>query len=84
MIDIFTIRIIAEEININRETVWLILMIHFDMKKGRMKLVSKKLTNDWLKWRKDVCADFSTDLGDWWLAESLGWKFGFQYDPDTK
>jgi hypothetical protein len=52
------IRMIAEELNINRETVQFNLMENLGMKNVRAKMVPKNLTNNQMEWMRKVYADF--------------------------
>ena len=83
-----TVRMIAEELGMNRETVRTILVQELGMRKVCAKMVPKLLTDDQKEHRVNVCRDLLERIRD--DPEFLGQvitgdeTWVFQYDPETK
>lgn len=83
-----TVRMIAEELSLNRESVRTILVQELGMRKVCAKMVPKLLSDDQKEHRVNVCQDLLEKIGE--DPEFLGrvitgdetWVF--QYDPETK
>ena len=83
-----TVRIIAQELDINRDCVWRILTEELGMRKICAKMVPRMLTEDQKERRVQVCQDILERLeSDPRLLENVitgdeSWIF--EYDPETK
>lgn len=83
-----TVRMMAEELGLNRESIRTILVEDLEMRKVCAKMVPKLLSDDQKKHRVDVCRDLLKTIED--DPDFLGrvitgdetWVF--QYDPETK
>lgn len=83
-----SVRMLAEMVNINRETVRQILHNELNMQKVCAKMVPKNLTQDQKDARKESCTDILERLNeDPHLLERVitcDETWIFQYDPETK
>ena len=83
-----TIRLIAEQLNLNKSTVHDVLKNNLQMRKVSAKLVPKNLTVQQKDNRKDICTDFIERIEqDPNFLKSIitgdeSWIF--EYDPETK
>ena len=59
-----TVRMIAEELSINKDTVWSIITENLEMRKVCAKMVPKLLSEDQKQQRVSVCQDISERLED--------------------
>jgi hypothetical protein len=78
----------AEELNLDRETVWKILSEDLGMRKVSAKMVPQILSDDQKQRWLDVCSELSRQLAegnnflDTVIIGDELWCF--QYDPETK
>ena len=83
-----TVRMMAEELNINRESVRIILSEELGMRKMCAKMVPKLLSDDHKQHRVRVCEDTLEEIGadpDFLRHIITGDEtWVFQYDPETK
>ena len=83
-----TVRMMAEELNINRESVRIILSEELGMRKMCAKMVPKLLSDDQKQHRVRVCEDTLEEIGadpDFLRHIITGDEtWVFQYDPETK
>jgi len=79
-----TVRSIAEQVNINRETVRKILTEDLDMRKVCAKMVSQELAEEQKQRRVTICQDFWTGKMTFWAVSSQVMKHENQYDPEMK
>ena len=80
-----TVRSIAEQVNINRETVRKILIEDLDMRKVCAKIVPKELTKKQKQRRVTICQDLlerQDDILGCIITGDETWVY--QYDPETK
>jgi hypothetical protein len=49
----------AEELNLDRETVWKILTEYLGMRQVSAKMVPQILSDDQKQWQLDICSDLS-------------------------
>ena len=83
-----TVRMIASELSICKETVWRIITEDLGMRKICAKIVPKLLSDDQKEWRVLVCKDIldcletEPDLLDNVITGDESWIF--EYDPETK
>jgi len=80
-----TVRIIAKQVNINRETVRKILTEDLDMRKVCAKMVPKELTEEQKQRRVTICQDLlerQDDILGHVITGDETWIY--QYDPETK
>ena len=83
-----TVRMIAYELGINRETVWKIITEDLEMRKLCAKMVAKLLNNDQKDRRLQVCQDIlgrlqtEPNLLEKVITGDESWIF--EYDPETK
>ena len=80
-----TVRSIAEQVNIDRETARKILTEDLDMRKVCAKMVPKELTEKQKQRRTTICQDLSErqdDILDHVATGDETWVY--QYDPETK
>ena len=83
-----TVRMIAEELSINKDTVWSIITENLEMRKVCAKMVPKLLSEDQKQQRVTVCQDIIERLED--DPDLLGRvitgdeSWIFEYDPETK
>jgi histone-lysine N-methyltransferase SETMAR len=83
-----SVRMMAEELNLDRETVRKILTEDLGMRKVSAKTVPRILSNDQKQQRPDVCSDLSHQLAkgnnflDRFITGDESWCF--QFDPETK
>jgi len=80
-----TVRSIAEQVNINRETVRKILTEDLDMRKLCAKIVPKELTEEQKQRRVIICQDLlerQDDILGHIITCDETWVY--QYDPETK
>jgi len=80
-----TVRSIAEQVNIDRETVRKFLTEDLDMRKGCAKMVPKELTEEQKQIRATVCQDLlerQDDILGRVITGDETWVY--QYDPETK
>ena len=83
-----TVRMMAEELNINRESVRTILMKELHMHKACAKIVPKLLSDGQKQHRVRVCEDMLERIGanpdflSHIITRDESWVF--QYDPETK
>ena len=77
------VRVTAEELNMNRETVQQIVKKDLGMRKFSAKMVLQILTND-QKRRLHISSDFlcNAERSDRVITGDETWSF--QYDPETK
>ena len=79
---------IADELNVNRETVWLILTEELGMGKICAKIICRNLTEYQQDAQMSVCAGLleqvaaDPELMDWVITGNENWFF--RYDPETK
>ena len=84
----FTVRMITEELSINKDTVWSIITENLEMRKGCAKMVPKLLSEDQNEQRVTVYQDIIERLED--DPDLLGRvitgdeSWIFEYDPETK
>ena len=79
------IRSIAEQVNIDRETVRKILTEDLDMRKVCAKMVPKELTEEQKQRRVTICQDLlesQDDILGRVITGNETWVY--QYDPETK
>jgi histone-lysine N-methyltransferase SETMAR len=78
------VRLIAEELNVNRETVRQFLKEDLGMGKFSAKIVPRILTDDWEQRGLHISSDLvhNADIFDRVIAGDETW--GFRYDPETK
>ena len=82
------VRMIAEELSINKDTVWSIITENLEMRKVCAKIVPKLLSEDKKQQRVTVCQDIieiledDPDLLGSVIAGDESWIF--EYDPKTK
>ena len=80
-----TVRSIAEQMNIDKETVREILTEDLDMRKVCAKMVPKELTEEQKQRRVTICQDLLKRQGDILGRVITGDKtWVYQYDPETK
>uniref|UniRef100_A0A8C4QZV8 Mos1 transposase HTH domain-containing protein n=1 Tax=Eptatretus burgeri TaxID=7764 RepID=A0A8C4QZV8_EPTBU len=84
-----TVRLIADQLNLNRETVRLILTEKLNMRKVCAKMVPKNLSNKQKEGRLQVCSDLSERLHseNRGLLNKIitgGETWVYQYEPETK
>jgi len=80
-----TIRSIAEQVNIDRETVRKILTADLDMRKVCAKKVPKELTEQQKQRRVTICQDLLGRQDDILGRVITGYEtWVYQYDPETK
>ena len=80
-----TVRSIAEQVNIDRETVRKILTEDLDMRKVCAKMVPKKLTEEQKQRRVTICKDLLERQDDILGRVITGDEtLVYQYDPETK
>ena len=80
-----TVRIIVEQVNINRETVRKILTEDLDMRKVCAKMVLKELTEEQKQRRVTICQDLLERQDDILGREITGDEtWVYQYDPEMK
>jgi transposase len=83
-----SVRTMAEELNLDRETVRKILPEVLGMRKVSAKMVPRILSDDQKQRWLDVCSDLSRQLAqgnnflDLFITPDKSWCF--QYDPETK
>ncbi len=83
-----TVRMIAEELSINKDTVWSIITENLEMRKVCAKMVPKLLSEDQKQQKVTVCQDIIERLED--DPDLLGSvitvdeSWIFEYDPETK
>ena len=83
-----TVRMIAEELSINKDTVWSIITENLQMRKVCAKMVPKLLAEDQKQQRVTVCQDIVEPLED--DPDLLGRvitgdeSWIFEYDPEIK
>ena len=83
-----TVRMIASELGINRDTVWKIITEDLGMRKICAKMVPKLLNNDQKQRRVEVCEDIlqrvetEPDLLERVITGDESWIF--EFDPETK
>jgi len=80
-----TVRSIAEQVNIDRETVRKILTEDLDMRKVCAKMVPKELTEEQKQRRVTICQDLlerQNDIFGLDIIDDETWVY--QYDPETK
>ena len=83
-----TVRMVAYELGINRETVWKIITEDLEMRKLCAKMVPKLLNNDQKDRRLQVCQDIlgrlqtQPNLLEKVITGDESWIF--EYDPETK
>ena len=83
-----TVRMIADELEINRDSVWKIITEDLGMRKICAKMVPKLLDNDQKEWRMEVCQNIlehlqtEPDLLKRVITGDESWIF--EYDPETK
>ena len=79
---------IAEELSINKATVWIIITENLEMRKMCAKMVPKLLSEDQKQQRVTVCQDIVERLEDdphlfgRVITGDESWTF--EYDPETK
>ena len=82
------VRMIAEELSINKDTVWRIITENRKMRKVCEKMVSKLLSEDQKQQRVTVCQDIIERLEDdpdlLWRVITGDESWIFEYDPATK
>ena len=82
-----TVRMIADELEINRDSVWKIITEDLGMRKICAKMIPK-LLDDNQEWRVEVCQDIlehlqtEPDLLQRVITDDESWIF--DYDPETK
>ena len=82
------VRMIAEELSINKDTVWSIITENLEMRKVCTKMVPKLLSEDQKQQRVTVCQDIieclkdDPDLLRRVITDDESWIF--EYDPKTK
>uniref|UniRef100_A0A8C4Q143 Transposase n=1 Tax=Eptatretus burgeri TaxID=7764 RepID=A0A8C4Q143_EPTBU len=83
-----TVWMIAEELSINKVTVWSIITENLEMRKVCVKMVPKLLSEDQKQLRVTVCQDFIERLEDdrdlLGRVTSGNESWIFKYDPETK
>ena len=80
-----TVRSIAEQVKIDRETVRKILTEDLDMRKVCAKMVSKELTEEQKQRRVTICQDLLERQDDILGRVIIGDEtWVYQYDPETK
>jgi len=80
-----TVRSIAEQVNIDRETVRKILTEDLDMRKVFAKMIPKKLTEEQKQRRVTICQDLLERQDDIFGRVITGDEtWVYQYDPETK
>ena len=83
-----TVRMITEEVSINKDTVWSIITENLEMHKVCAKMVPKLLSDDQKQQRVTVCQDIierfedEPDLHGRVMIGDESWIF--EYDPETK
>jgi len=80
-----TVRSIAEQVNINRETVRKILTEDLDMRKVCAKMVPKELTKEQTQRRVTICQDLlerQDHILGYVITGDETWVY--QYDPEMK
>ena len=79
----FTVQMIAEELSINKDTVWSIITENLEMRKVCAKMVPKLLSVD-QKQQRDIieCLEDDPDLLGRVITGDESWIF--EYDPETK
>jgi len=83
-----TVRMIAEELSINKDTVWSIITENLEMRKVCAKMVPKLLSEEQKQQRATVCQDIierledDPDLLGRVITGAESWIF--DYDPETK
>ena len=83
-----TVRMIAEELSINKDTIWSIITENLEMCKVCAKMVPKLLSEDQKQQRVTVCQDIIERLEDdpdllrRVITGDESWIF--KYDPETK
>ena len=83
-----TVRMIAEELSINKDTVWSIITENLEMRKVCAKMVPKLFSEDQKQQRVTVCQDIieclddNPDLLGRVITRDESWIF--EYDPKTK
>ena len=80
-----TVRSIAEQVNIDRETVRKILTEDLDIRKVCAKMVPKELTEEQKQRRVTICQDLmerQEDILGRVITGDETWLY--QYDPETK
>jgi histone-lysine N-methyltransferase SETMAR len=83
-----SVRMMAQELNLDRETVRQILTEDLGMRKVSAKMVPRILSDDQKQRRLDVCSDLSRQLAegnnflDIVITRDESWCF--QFDPETK
>jgi len=78
------VRIIAEELNINRETVRQIVTKDLGMRKISAKMVPRILTHDQKQRRLHISSDLLRDAETFGRVITGDETWCFQYDPETK
>jgi len=79
----FTVRSIAEQVNIHRQTVWKILTEDLDMSQTCGKMVPKKLTEEQKQRKVTICQDLlerQDDILGRVITGDETWVY--QYDPE--
>jgi histone-lysine N-methyltransferase SETMAR len=84
-----TVRFVADQLNLNRETVRLILTENLNMRKVCAKMVPKNLSEEQKERRLQVCSELLERVqseGDEFLNKIITGDetWIFQYDPETK
>jgi len=78
------VRVIAQELNVNRETVRQIVKEDLGMRKISARMVPRILTHDQKQRRLHISSDLlrKTEMFDRVITGDKTWRF--QYDPETK
>ena len=71
-----TIKSIAKQVNIDRETVRKVLIEDLNMRKVCVKMVPKELTEEQKQRRVTICQDHLESLNDIWAMSSQVMKHG--------
>ena len=83
-----TVRMISSVMNLNRQTVHVILTFELGMQKICAKLFPKSLTNEQKENRRNVCLDLLERIenGNFFFKHVIigDETWIFEYDPDTK
>ena len=83
-----TVRMIAEQLSINKDTVWRIITENLEMRKVCAKMVPKLLSEDQKQQRLAVCQDIIEHLEDdpdlLRRVNTGDESWIFEYDPETK
>jgi hypothetical protein len=83
-----TVRLVANELNMNKNAVHQILIDHLDMRKVCAKMVPKNLTDEQKENRRNICQELldrlETEPDFMYRAITRDESWVFEYDPETK